>query len=120
MRGMSNCIGAIHARTPIRPRDHARRFYVPDAYSVFRLSRGAVVFWRAMGAERSLVQYRTCPSHPLSFYAIVFFRLRCRELRARGNSDLHAGADLDCFGVIHRDFGGAGSLQVRALISVVG
>jgi hypothetical protein len=79
-----------------------------------------MVLWRAMGAERNLAQYGTCRRHPVSFYAIVFFRLRCLELRTRRDSHLRAGADLDCFGIVHGDFGGVCSLQVRALISARG
>ena len=110
---------AYHACLPNDPRDHVRRPDVPDAYPVFRLSRGAVL-WRAMGAKRNLAQYRTCCRHPVSFCAVVFCCLRCLALRPRGDSHLHAGPDLDCFGIAHGDVGGVCSLQGRALISARG
>jgi hypothetical protein len=97
---------------------HARPTDIPDACSVSRLSDSAMVLWRAMGAERNLAQHSTCRRHSVSFCANVFCRLRCLELRARGDSHLRAGADLDYLGDTHGDFRSARSLlQVRTLIS---
>jgi hypothetical protein len=94
-------------------RDHVRRSDGPPGYSVFRLSRHAMVFWRAMGVERSLAQYGICRRRPaMSFSDIV---LGCvRGLWAGRDSHLCAGADLDCFGIADGHFGVARSLQTRA------
>ena len=97
-------------------RDHVRRSDDPLDWSVFRLSRHPMVFWRAMGVERSLAQYRICRGHPAMFFSdIVLGCMRC--LRAGRDSHLFAGADLDCFGIVYGHFGGVRLLQIRALIS---
>jgi len=97
-------------------RGHVRH---PDEYpgrSVIRLSCHAMVFWCAMGGEGSLAQYRICRSHPALFFSnIVLGFMWC--LWAGRDSHLCAGADLDCFGVTYRHFGGVRLLQIRALIS---
>src|SRR5262245_39990587 len=75
-----------------------------------------MVFWCAMGVERSLAQYRICRSHPIMFFSnIVLGCMRC--LWAGRDSHLSAGADLDCFGIAYGHFGGVRLLQIRALIS---
>ena len=84
--------------------------------SVFRLSRHSMVFWCAMGVERSLAQYRICHGHSAIFFSnIVFGCMRC--LRAGRDSHLCAGADLDWFGIAYGYFGGVRLLQIRPLIS---
>ena len=110
-------LGALKSQSG---RDHVvRRSEDPDdllGYSVFRLSRHAMVFWCAMGGERSLAQYRICRSHPTLFFSnIVLGCMRC--LWAGRDSHLCSGADLDCFGIAYGHFGGARLLQIRALIS---
>jgi len=98
-------------------RDHVRRSDDTLDCSAFRLSRRAMVFWCAMGVERSLARYRICRRHPVFFSAIVFSCLHCFELWAGRDSPLFAGADLDCFGIVYRHLRGVRSLQIRALIS---
>ena len=74
-----------------------------------------MVFWFAMGVERSLAQYRICRDHPGMFFPnIVLGYMRC--LWAGRDSHLCAGADLDCFGIAYGYFGGVRLLQIRALI----
>ena len=116
----SGILGGLGALKSQSGRDHVvRRSDDPDdplGYSVFRLSRHAMVFWCAMGVERSLAQYRICRSHPTMFFSnIVLGCMRC--LWAGRDSHLFAGADLDCFGVAYGHFGGVRLLQIRALIS---
>jgi len=97
-------------------RDHVRRSDDTLDCSAFRLSRRAMVFWCAMGVERSLAQHRICRRHPAMFFSnIVLGCMRC--LWAGRDSHLYAGADLDCFGIAYGHFGGVRLLQIRALIS---
>ena len=98
-------------------RDHVRRSDDTLDCSAFRLSRRAMVFWCAMGADRSLARYRICRRHPVFFSAIVFDCLHCFELWAGRDSPILAGADLDCFGIVYGHFRGVRSSQIRALMS---
>ena len=113
-RPMPSWLGALSKSQS--GRDHVRRSDEPLGYSVFGLSRRAMVFWCAMGVERSLAQYRICRRHPAMFFSSVV--LGCmRRLWAGRDSHLCAGADLDCFGIAYGYFGGVLLLQIRALIS---
>lgn len=83
--------------------------------SVFRLSCRAMAFWCAMGKERRLDQHSVCrrhPARPVSGLVHGFMR----RLWAGRDRHLCAGADLDCCGSADDRFGGARSLQIRALI----